>query len=240
MPCKSALKRALRAMGYRIEKIDPLEETIPVDYNHSVFLPRVYRGALDRYLYFKDMVEQVQKVKGDIVECGVSIGHGALLFTLFSNYIGAPRTYYGFDSFEGFPDPVEKDEVTPIQGSGFYASPPATVLRVLRDGGLSEEVIRERIHLIKGWFDITLPKYDGRIALLHLDCDLYESYKASLEALYDKVEPGGIIMFDEYRDARWPGATKAIDEFFLDKPETVQQHSKCTWKYHVVKKMGEM
>jgi hypothetical protein len=238
MPCKSAFKRALRALGYRIESIDPLEETIPADYNHSVFLPRIYRGALDRYLYFKDMVEQVQEVKGDIVECGVSIGHGALLFTLFSNYIGAPRVYYGFDSFEGFPDPVEKDEVTPIKGSGFYANPPATVLRVLRDGGLSEEVIRERIHLVKGWFDITLPKYDRRIALLHLDCDLYESYRASLEALYDKVEPGGIIMFDEYRDARWPGATKAIDEFFLDKPEMILQHPKCTWKYHAVKKAG--
>ena len=107
---------------------------------------------------------------------------------------------------------------------------------MLRDGRLDEEVIRERIHLIKGWFDKTLPNYEGRIALLHLDCDLYESYKLSLEILYDKVQPGGIIMFDEYGDVRWPGAIKAIDEFFHDKPEIVQRHPKCTWKYHVVKK----
>lgn len=235
MPLKSALKQTLRSLGYKIEKIDPLEESIPADYNHSPFLPRIYRGALDRYLYFKDMLEKVQTVEGDIVECGVSIGHGALLFTLFSDYIGKPRTYHGFDSFEGFPDPVEKDETTPIKGKGFWANPSDTVLKVLNDGRLGEDTVRDRIRLIKGWFDQTLPEYQGRIALLHLDCDLYESYKLSLEMLYDKVQPGGVIMFDEYGDTRWPGATKAIDEFFHDRPEVVQQHPKCTWKYHVVK-----
>jgi hypothetical protein len=235
MSFKSIVKRSLRQLGYKIEKIDPLEESIPADYNHSPFLPRVYRGALDRYLYFKDMVEKVRDVDGDIVECGVSLGHGALLFTLFSDYVGRPRTYFGFDSFEGFPDPVEKDEITPIKGKGFWANPPDAVLRVLHDGRLGDELIRERIRLVKGWFDQTLPRFEGRIALLHLDCDLYESYKLSLETLYDKVQPGGVIMFDEYGDTRWPGASKAIDAFFSDKPERVQPHSKCTWKYHVVK-----
>jgi hypothetical protein len=235
MLLKSIIKQGLHSLGYKIEKIDPLEESIPADYNHSPFLPRVYRGSLERILYFKDMVDTVQNVDGDIVECGVSIGHGTLLFTLFSDYIGKPRSYYGFDSFEGFPDPIEKDETTPIQGKGFWASPPDTVLKVLRDGRLSEQTIRERIHLVKGWFDKTLPTYDGKIALLHLDCDLYDSYKLSLETLYKKVQPGGAIMFDEYGDDRWPGATKAIDEFFRDKPEAPQPHPKCNWKFHVIK-----
>lgn len=149
--------------------------------------------------------------------------------------LGVPRTYYGFDSFEGFPDPVEKDEATPIKGKGFWANPPDTVLKVLRDGRLGEEVIGERIRLVKGWFDQTLSRYERRIALLHLDCDLDESYKLSLETLSDKVQPGGVIMFDEYGDTRWPGATKAIDAFFSDKPETLQAHPRCNWKFHVVK-----
>ncbi|RLQ20773.1 hypothetical protein DWB85_16125 [Seongchinamella sediminis] len=235
MVIKTSLKKLLRILGYKIEKIDKLEESIPADYNHSPFLPRIYRGALDRYLYFKDMIEKVQSVEGDIVECGVSIGHGALLFTLLSDYINVPRVYYGFDSFEGFPAPVEKDESTPIKGQGFWANPPDTVLKVLRDGRIKEEVIHERIRLMKGWFDETIPQHKGKIALLHLDCDLYESYKLSLELLYDKVQPGGVIMFDEYNDSRWPGATKAIDEFFEGKEEVIQPHAKCTWKYYVVK-----
>lgn len=232
---KTQIKSALRRFGYKLERIDPLEESIPADYNHSPFLPRIYRGALDRYLYFKDMVESVGDVEGDVVECGVSIGHGALLFSLFGEYFGKRRTYYGFDSFEGFPDPIDKDEKTPITGPGFWANPPETVMKVLTDGRLPDDFIQERIRLMKGWFNETLPSYDGKIALLHLDCDLHDSYKISLETLYHRVQPGGVIMFDEYGDPRWPGATKAIDEFFADKPERVLSHAKCTWKYHVRK-----
>jgi len=186
-------------------------------------------------MYFHDQIERVRNVEGDIVECGVSIGHGALLFMLLSEYIGVERTYYGFDSFEGFTDPVAKDENPPIAGKNFFASPPETVLRVLRDGSITDSRINDRVRLVKGFFDMTLPTYEGKIALLHLDGDLYDSYKISLENLYDKVAPGGIIMFDEYHDKRWPGATRAIDEFFADKSEQIVPHEKCTWKYHVSK-----
>ena len=232
---KAWIKRGFRYAGLKIERPDPLEETIPADYNHSPFLPRVYRGSLDRYLYFLDQLEKVKGMEGDIVECGVSIGHGALLFLLLSEYLGVERTYYGFDSFSGFPDPVQKDGVTPITGKDFWANPPETVLRVLRDGRVPENKIRERVRLVKGFFDDTLPSYKGKIALLHLDCDLYESYKTALAHLYDKVVRGGIIMFDEYDDDRWPGARKAIDEFFADKPEKPMPHHKCSWKYYVEK-----
>ena len=53
--------------------------------------------------------------------------------------------------------------------------------------------------------------------MLYLDLDIYASYKAALEGLWDKVAPGGIVAFDEYNkpmdQAKWPGATKAINEF---------------------------
>ena len=232
---KRWIKLAFQAAGYKVERRDPLEESIPADYNHSPFLPRVYRGSLDRYLYFLDQLDRVRQVRGDIVECGVSIGHGALLFLLMSEYLGVERTYYGFDSFTGFPDPVAQDGATPITGKGFWANPPDTVLRVLRDGRLPEETIRSRVRLVKGLFHDTLPQYSGSIALLHLDCDLYESYKVALAQLYPKVAAGGIVMFDEYDDTRWRGARTAIDEFFADKAEKPRPHHKCTWKYFVQK-----
>ncbi len=232
---KQLIKASFRTAGLKVSRIDHLEEAMPDDYNHSPFLPRVYRGSLDRMLYFLDQLSKVNSIEGDIVECGVSIGHGTLLFMLMSEYLGKMRNYYGFDSFAGFPAPGPKDETTPITGKGHWASPPDLVLKVLRDGRLPESVIQKRIFLTKGWFQDTLPKYQGTIALLHLDCDLYESYKFSLECLYDKVAPGGIIMFDEYNDRRWPGATKAIDEFFANRLEKPKSHDKCDWKYYVRK-----
>ena len=229
------IKRGFGLVGLKVERRDRLEETIPDDYHHSPFLPRVYRGSLDRYLYFLNQLEKVSHLEGDIVECGVSIGHGALLFLLMSEYLGVERTYYGFDSFQGFPAPDAKDGTTPITGKDFWANPPETVMRVLRDGRIPEDKIRERVRLVKGFFQDTLPRYEGRIALLHLDCDLYESYKIALALLYDKVVPGGIVMFDEYDDPRWAGARVAIDEFFADKREKPVAHEKCGWKYYVTK-----
>lgn len=232
---KDFIKSGASAVGFKIMRRDPLEDAIPVEYNHSPFLPRIYRGSLERCLYFLRQLEKIRDVEGDIVECGVSIGHGALLFLLLSQYLRVERTYYGFDSFEGFPEPGPLDGTTPITGKDFWATPPEIVLRVLRDGRVPDRIIRDRVRLVKGFFDKTLSSYEGKIALLHLDGDLYESYKVPLETLYDKVVKGGIIMFDEYDDPRWTGARKAIDEFFADRPERVVPDAKCTWKYYVVK-----
>ena len=50
-------------------------------------------------------------------------------------------------------------------------------------------------------------------SLLHLDCDLYDSYKTCLNELYHKVSKGGVILIDEYKHPNWPEPQKAIDEF---------------------------
>lgn len=74
------------------------------------------------------------------------------------------------------------------------------------------------IHLVKGWFNDTLPihKNDiGKIALLHLDCDWYESVKICLEELYDSVIEGGFIFIDDY--GHWRGCKKAVDEFIKER-----------------------
>lgn len=75
--------------------------------------------------------------------------------------------------------------------------------------------------IFEGFFENTLHEYEGKIAILHLDCDLYNSYKCCLNTLYDKVVSGGIILFDEYKSYtqldNFPGAAKAIDEFFIKK-----------------------
>ena len=50
----------------------------------------------------------------------------------------------------------------------------------------------------------------ARIALLNLDVDLYESYCDCLRHLGPRVT--GVIVYDQYRSPKWPGATQAVDE----------------------------
>jgi predicted O-methyltransferase YrrM len=75
------------------------------------------------------------------------------------------------------------------------------------------------VELVRGSFDETLPGYAGTIALLHVDADLYESYRVTLSELWPRLAIGGVVAFDEYDDsAAWPGARRAVDEFLQSLP----------------------
>jgi hypothetical protein len=230
---KQLVKRSFRGVGLTLARRDHLAELIPGDYVQSPYLPRVYRQSLARILYFKEMLDRVAPIPGDVVECGVSIGHGLLYFLLLGELMERERDVYGFDSFAGFPESTPQD--TKADGShqvsrGDYATPKQLVRRVLEDGRAARSSIEHRVHLLQGFFENTLPQYHGTIALLHLDCDLYESYQTCLRHLYGKVAAGGLILFDEYADPNFPGARKAVDEFFAGKPERVQEFPRYDYR----------
>ena len=187
-----------------------------------------------RFMHFQDLLNQLTDVHGCIVECGVGPGLSLFDFAAISTAMGQPRRIYGYDTFEGLPDPTDVDGSWNTRSGGFWNYSMAHVHEELRLAGLDEDFIRSNVALTPGEFKQTLPSYDhGPIALLHIDVDIYESYRTVLECLYDHVQ-GGIIAFDEYRQEGWPGATKAIDEFFLDKPEELVR-SHLADRYYVKK-----
>ncbi len=60
----------------------------------------------------------------------------------------------------------------------------------------------------------------GPIAFAHLDVDLYKPTLHSLECIWPKLSPGGIILLDDYCDAKlynnqnaFPSVKRASDEF---------------------------
>jgi predicted O-methyltransferase YrrM len=54
---------------------------------------------------------------------------------------------------------------------------------------------------------------------VHIDVDLYNPTKDSLEFFCPRLRPGGIIVCDDYGFSSCPGATAACNEFLADKPE---------------------
>ena len=55
-----------------------------------------------------------------------------------------------------------------------------------------------------------------------MDCDAYTSHLDCLNYVYHRMSKDGCMVFDDYDKKRWPGATKAVDEFLLDKPEKIK------------------
>ncbi len=65
---------------------------------------------------------------------------------------------------------------------------------------------RVRGDIIKGYFSDTLPQFsDTPFCFIHLDRDIYSSYKECLQLLYENLTPGGVVVFDDYRAPKRPG-----------------------------------
>ena len=163
-------------------------------------------------LYEKVAFLETQNMQGSFVELGVCNGGSAGIMASISSH-NLKRSIWLFDSWEGMPEPTEFD----ISSFGIQAQ------KGLAMG--DEKKVREllfkklklndgKIHLVKGWFHETIPIYKrdiGKIALLHLDCDWYESVLFCLDELYDSVVENGFVFIDDYGD--WEGCKKAVDEF---------------------------
>jgi predicted O-methyltransferase YrrM len=170
------------------------------------------------------LLESTLGLEGDVIECGVYRG-ASLVRLAHTLHEHAPhKTLYGLDSFQGFPEEnVDVCDVGPqrslsgIKGKfRFCADTPERLERIFQTYGV-------RAELAPGYFVDTLPRFAShRFCFVHLDVDLYASYKECLEALYDRLTPGGVIVFDEWNFDAWPGSTRAIKEFLEGRPEVVE------------------
>lgn len=146
---------------------------------------------LHRWVCETQLSDQLQH--GTILEFGVATGR---TLNQFARWL-PQETIHGFDSFEGLPE-----DWTSRMPRGFFAR--SALPRV-----------RDNCELHVGWFSDTLPGFMittvGRrpVRLLHVDCDLYSSTQTVLSALATNIQPGTVIVFDEYMN--YPGWQQ--DEF---------------------------
>lgn len=208
----------------------------------SVRTAAIHKEWFDRLLYFQSFFNLLENVDGDVVECGVASGHGLAMLASLVRSGGISRHIYGFDAWSGLPAPSKEDlaSTTSIARKGlFEETSPERVFATLRWYGFDDSEVSKHVTLVKGLFSKTLPNYEGRnIALLHIDADIYNSYKDALQTLWPKLSVNGIVAFDEYHEPEsWPGARKAVDEFFSELPPGSVKLEKYTPynRYYAVK-----
>lgn len=217
---KQQLRNLFSLGGYEIRRRPPTlaRFNLPLD-----------RGVVERLLYFKRMFGRVEGIGGDVVECGVGKAKSFQMLALLAYEEGRDRRLWGFDSFAGYPEVSPEDESPRNLRKGDWNVINAEdVFPILQSAGLGREFLDSHVTVVKGFFEDALAKtLIERIALLHLDVNLYRSYFTCLRELFPKVAPGGIVMFDEYMNedeaVKCPGAKKAIDEFFAGKPYRIQR-----------------
>lgn len=161
-----------------------------------------------RYILYCSALEAVRHSEGDLAECGAYQGGTAKILTS----IAPSRLLHVFDTFEGMPptDPMrDKHKAgdfadTSIESVGEY---------------LAEH---KNVVLVKGFVPDSLAIVrDRTFSFVHVDLDIYSAIKGACEFFYPRMEPGGVMLFDDYGYPSCPGARMAVDEFFSGKPETV-------------------
>ncbi len=128
------------------------------------------------------------------------------------------RRLYLFDTFSGMPEPGPEDgslahaQWSSQQPKGGWARSP---MDEVRDNLLSIKLSNERFSLIEGLVEQTIPdNAPDKIALLRLDTDWYSSTRHELIHLYPRLEPGGVLIIDDY--GHFEGARRAVDEYLED------------------------
>lgn len=161
-------------------------------------------------------------VQGAVVECGVWRGGASMAAALQLLRMQDCRDIYMFDTFEGLtePAPVDTDFTgAPAVGrwrrsqsvGGWCAASIDEVRRNFTTTGYPEG----SVHYVAGDVRSTLLEANNlpkKISILRLDTDFYDSTLIELEVLYPLIEPGGVLIIDDY--GHWNGARRAVEEYF--------------------------
>jgi O-methyltransferase len=133
-------------------------------------------------------------IEGDFVECGVHTGLLSMTVCRFLRFAEIPRSFWLFDTFAGIPaDRLPEDERAAAEAfnrdvyfdcwalatRNFESFPNARLVR----GVLPDSLAGARI---------------GRIAYLSVDLNSASAEGAVIEALWDRLSPGAVVLIDDY------------------------------------------
>jgi len=150
------------------------------------------------------------KVPGAFAELGVYKGLTARLI----HHYAPERTLHLFDTFEGFTPRSNEIELAKLGHTArLFSDTSLEKVRQFIDGSPA------KLHFHQGFFPDSIPPALSHetFAFVHLDADLYDPTLNGLQFFYPRVPPSGILVIHDYN--AWPGARRAVDEFFADKPE---------------------
>lgn len=188
--------KAIKGMGYTV---DDLLEHFPAFVGHF---------GIARLLSHYELYRRTLDVSGHIAEVGVYKGAGSLLFGKLVRLFepSGMTMVHGFDWFEGMATTAEERYVD----AGSYTESHARVMDLVKAQGMDNIV---KIHKLDVTKDLT-PFFEEhaymQFKLVFLDAGTYEVTKASLEAFWPRITPGGILVLDQFNHELSPGETRAV------------------------------
>lgn len=228
---KKIILSILKKLGYSLIKYDQQGKFVDIQEKefweiYNFCRPYTMTSVERMYALYCSVNYILSKdIDGDFVECGVWRGGSSMLIAkmLFNRNINN-RKIYLYDTFEGMSEPTNLDitidnddakvmlkrNVNNREESVWCLADLTDVKRNLK----STEFPESNLVYIKGKVEDTLPTKipNGKISLLRLDTDWYESTKHELNILFPMLTENGVLIVDDY--GYWKGCRQAVDEYF--------------------------
>lgn len=166
-----------------------------------------------------ELYKKILHLPGDVLEFGVFKGSSFIQFCTFRELLENERSrrIVGFDVFGNFPTQgtLPSDITFAAKWNEIFAE--TFISREDMECFIRRKGFNNTL-LVEGDILSTLDTYleqapYTRIALLHIDTDVYEPCRCILERCWPRVINGGIVIFDDY--ATIEGETLAVDEFLV-------------------------
>ena len=154
-----------------------------------------------RTLFCLQHLANVRDLPGDVLELGVASGRTALALAGFCHEMAPTKLVFACDTFNGLPDSEGKLQ----EGDLNYGK---MVEAMLFHSHLRNVVV------VNGRIETQLPLRlpDRRFCFAWVDLDLYSPTSFAYKFLEDRMVPGGILGFHDYRFPKCPGIDKVVDE----------------------------
>jgi O-methyltransferase len=225
---KATIQRLANRFGFEILRI-PKTNVPSIDEEHEWVRPNAtyspwnkdnsFQAVLasiqgftlvDKYRCFElwKLVEQSAKLKeGCIIEIGVWRGGTGVLIAEKAMNCGIEDKVFLCDTFVGVVKAGAEDF---IYKGGEHADTSRKTVEAL----ISSRMNLHNVEILEGIFpDQTGHLIEGRqFRFCHIDVDVYRSAKDIVEWIWDKMVPGGIIVYDDYGFNTCNGITKCVEE----------------------------
>lgn len=152
------------------------------------------------------------KIPGDFVECGVFEGFCSSVITAYHNFNQLDKTFYLYDTFEGIPEGYN-DSGHPLYDMSNQYQRIVTKFQAFPNVKIVKGVVPDS-------FQESCP---DKIAFLHIDMNSAKSEISALEALYDRVSPNGIIVFDDFGWFAYNKQAPAEIEFMTQRGQFIME-----------------
>jgi hypothetical protein len=163
-------------------------------------------------------------LKGDIFEFGSYRGGSAAFIAYIVRALGLRAWIYACDTFEGLP---ATSEARDLHSAGDFRDADLAGFRTF----IRSERLQDVLVPVVGLFERVLPpilESKPAMALVHVDCDIYEPIKYLLRACEPYYESGGYLVFDDPLFSSCIGAFDAMAEDLIRErgflPEQVYPH----------------